>query len=169
MGGNQTTGEFVASRVFDAPRDLVWQCFTDEERMKQWWGPKGFTVLTAKMDLRPGGSFHYGMKAPDGNIMWGKFAYREIKVPERIVFLNMFSDEAGGITRHPFHATWPLQLRTVFTFDALPGGKTEFTLHWSPHETNAEERQTFAAGHESMTQGWGGTLDQLAAYLAQEK
>ncbi len=47
-------GEFVMSRVFDAPRDLVWKCFTEPERMKQWWGPKGFKVLSVKMDLRAG-------------------------------------------------------------------------------------------------------------------
>ena len=74
------------------------------EHMKQWWGPKGFTVIAAKMDLRPGGSYHYGMQSPDGNTMWGKFVYREIVPQERIVFINSFSDEKGGITRHPHGA-----------------------------------------------------------------
>ncbi|MBI3597425.1 MAG: SRPBCC domain-containing protein [Nitrospirae bacterium] len=50
-----TDWEFVISRTFDAPRDLVWKAFTDPERMKHWWGPKGFTVRVAKMDFRPGG------------------------------------------------------------------------------------------------------------------
>ena len=49
--------DFVISRVFDAPRELVWKCFTDPEHMKQWWGPKGFTVIASKMDLRPGGTY----------------------------------------------------------------------------------------------------------------
>ena len=48
----QQSSDFVISRVFDAPRDLVWKCFTDPEHMKQWWGPKGFTVVASKMDLR---------------------------------------------------------------------------------------------------------------------
>ena len=61
--------------MFDAPRELVWKCFTDPERMKHWWGPKGFKVIASKMDLRPGGTYHYGMKAPDGMPMWGKFVY----------------------------------------------------------------------------------------------
>ena len=69
--------------------------------MKHWWGPKGFKVLESKMDLRVGGFYHYGLKAPDGMPMWGKMVYREIVPRERIVFLNFFSDEAGGITRHP--------------------------------------------------------------------
>ncbi len=157
---------FVMSRVFDAPRDLVWQCFTDPERMKEWWGPKGCTVVAAKMDLRVGGTYHYGMKMPDGNVMWGKFVYREITPPERLVFINSFSDERGGLTRHPMSPNWPLELRSIFMFDELPGGKTKFTLYWSTYNATKEEQQTFDAGHSSMTQGWGGTLDSLAAYLA---
>ena len=70
----------VITRVFDAPRELVWKAFTDPERMRQWWGPKGFSVIASKMDLRPGGTYHYGMRAPDGTPMWGRFVYREIAV-----------------------------------------------------------------------------------------
>ena len=63
--------DFVISRVFDAPRDLVWQCFTDPERMKQWWGPKDAKVIKSDMDLRVGGTYLYGMEMPDGKAMWG--------------------------------------------------------------------------------------------------
>jgi uncharacterized protein YndB with AHSA1/START domain len=157
--------EFVISRTFDAPRDLVWKAFTDPERMKQWWGPKGFTVIASKMDLRPGGTYHYGMRAPDGSAMWGKFVYREIVPPERMVLINSFSDEAGGITRHPMAPNWPLELLSTFTFEDV-GGKTKFTVRWSPHNATEEERKVFAASHDSMRGGWGGTMDQLAAYLA---
>ena len=98
-------GNFVISRVLDAPRELVWKCFTDPERMKQWWGPKGVKILVSKMDLRVGGTYHYGMQTPDGKAMWGKFVYREITPPERLVFINSFSDEAGSVTRHPMAPT----------------------------------------------------------------
>src|SRR5438270_3022082 len=94
-------GTFVITRGFDAPRERVFAAFTEPEEMKKWWGPKGFTVIASKMDLRPGGTYHYGMRAPDGSTIWGKFVYREILPPERIVLVNSFSDEAGGITRHP--------------------------------------------------------------------
>jgi uncharacterized protein YndB with AHSA1/START domain len=90
--------DFVMSRVFDAPRDLAWQAFTQPGRMKEWWGPKGFKVIAANMDLRVGGSYHYGMRAPDGKTMWGKFTYRGSVPPEKLVFINSFSDEKGGIT-----------------------------------------------------------------------
>jgi len=98
----QNTAEFSITRVFDAPRDLVWKAFTESERLLQWWGPKGFTMRVAKLDLRPSGVFHYSMRSPEGRDMWGKFVYREIVAPERIVFVNSFSDEAGNLTRHPF-------------------------------------------------------------------
>jgi uncharacterized protein YndB with AHSA1/START domain len=162
-------GEFVLSRVFDAPHALLWQCFTEPERMKQWWGPKGFKVLHSKMDLRVGGTYHYGMQAPDGKAMWGKFTFREIVPQEKLVQITSFSDEKGGITRHPLAPTWPLQMLSTFAFEDAPGGKTKFTVRWSPYEATAEEQVTFDAGHASMTQGWGGTMDQLAAYLATAK
>jgi uncharacterized protein YndB with AHSA1/START domain len=158
--------DFVISRVFDAPRDLVWKAFTEPERMKQWWGPKGFKVIASKMDLRPGGSYHYGMQAPNGTAMWGKFVFREIVPPERMVFINSFSDEAGGTTRHPLHMSWPLEMLSIFTFEEQPGGKTKLTIRWSPHNATEEERKTFDAGHDSMRMGWGGTMEQLEAYLA---
>src|SRR6476620_583434 len=132
--------DFVISRVLDAPRELVWKCFTDPERMKQWWGPKGFVVIASKMDLRVGGTYHYGMKAPNGAAMWGKFVYREIVPPERLVFINSFSDENGGITRHPGGPTWQLEMLSTFSFAELAGGKTKFTVS-GPRTTQAPKKR----------------------------
>jgi len=157
--------DFVISRVLDAPRELVWKVFSEPERMKEWRGPKGFTVIASKMDFRPGGIYHYGMQAPNGAAMWGKFVYREIVPPERMVFINSFSDEDGGVTRHPMSPSWPLEMLSTFTFEELPGGKTRFTLRWRAYNASAEEQKTFDAAHDSMNQGWGGTLEQLTAYL----
>jgi uncharacterized protein YndB with AHSA1/START domain len=157
--------DFVISRVLDAPCDLVWKCFTDPERMKQWWGPTGVKILKSQMDLRVDGTYHYGMQMPDGAVMWGKQVYREITPPERLVLINSFSDEAGGLTRHPLSPTWPLEMMSVFTFEDQPGGKTKFTVHWSPHNATEEEQKTFDAGHASMTGGWSGTIDKLETYL----
>jgi uncharacterized protein YndB with AHSA1/START domain len=169
MSTGDVTKDFVLTRIFDAPRELMWKCFTEPERMKQWWGPKGFTVIASKMDLRVGGTYHYGMKSPDGHAMWGKFVYREIVAPERMVFINSFSDEKGGITRHPMNASWPLELLTTFTFEDPGNGKTRFTLRWSPYKATEDEQNTFDVGRDSMTQGWGGTMQQLEAYLATTK
>ncbi len=72
------SADFVISRIFDAPRDLVWKCFTEPERMKEWWGPKGSTIVASKMDFRVGGTYLGAMRDPAGRVMWGKFVYREI-------------------------------------------------------------------------------------------
>ena len=172
MTANQSApagADFVISRVFDAPRALVWQAFTEPERMKDWWGPKGFSVISWKMDFRPGGTYLYGMRAPDGSAMWGKFIYREIVAPERMVFINSFSDEAGGVTRHPMSPNWPLETLSTFTFDKQPDGKTKLTIRWSPSNATDEERKTFDSSHDGMRQGWGGTMDRLADYLAKAR
>jgi uncharacterized protein YndB with AHSA1/START domain len=160
-----TAKDFVISRMLNASRDLVWKSFTDPERMKQWWGPKGVKVRAANLDLRVGGTYHYAMETADGKVMWGRFVYHEITPPERLVFINAFSDDAGGLTRHPMAPSWPLEMLSTFTFEDA-GGKTKFTVRWAPHNPTEEERNTFDAGHASMTQGWSGTMEQLEAYLA---
>ncbi len=165
MSINLTDKPFVITRTFNAPREVVFDCFTKPDEMKKWWGPKGFTVIISKMDLRVGGTYHYGMNGPDGTPMWGKFVYREIVRPERIVFVNSFSDENGGVTRHPMALDWPLEMLTTFTFEDV-GGKTKFTTTSLALNASEAERATFSANHNSMTQGWTGTLDQLDAHLA---
>jgi uncharacterized protein YndB with AHSA1/START domain len=157
--------DFVIERVFDAPRELVWQCFTDPKHM-EWWGPKGVATVQSNIDLRPGGMHLYAMKPAEGPLMWGRQVYREIVPPQRLVFVNSFSDENAGLTRHPLAPTWPLELLTVLTFEEVPGGKTKLTVRWSPINPTAEEQTTFDAGHDSMRGGWGGSFEKLDAYLA---
>ena len=162
----ETIKPFVISRVFDAPCDRVWKAWTEVEQLKQWWGPKGFVVTHCKLDLRPGGTMHYCLRAPDGSDMWGRFAYREIVKPERLVWINSFSDKDGGVTFHPMMPGWPREMHTTVTFKDLGGKKTEVTVTWLPVDGSTElERQTFDAGRPSMTMGWTGTLDQFTAYL----
>ena len=162
------SADFVITRLFDAPREVLWKCFTEPERMKEWFGPKGSVVVASKMDLRVGGTYHGAMRAGDGPVMWAKFVYREVVAPQRLVWVHSFSDEAGGLTRHPMAPTWPLEMLSTFTFEEEPGGKTKLTIRWSPHNATEEERKTFDAGQDSMRQGWGGTLEKLTAYLAKQ-
>jgi uncharacterized protein YndB with AHSA1/START domain len=166
QAGPTASKPFVISRVLDAPRDVVWKAFTDPERMRHWWGPKGFTVIASKMDLRSGGIYHYGLKAPDGTPVWGKFVFREIVPQDRMVFVSSFSDEAGGTTRHPMQAVWPLEMLSTFSFADEPGGKTRVTIQWVAHNAAPEEQKIFDTSFDGMNQGWSGTLEQLTAYLA---
>jgi len=155
---------FVISRSFEAPRALVWKMWSEAEHLAKWWGPKGFTWLSGKLDLRPGGVFHYGMRAPNGGEMWGKFIYREITPPERIVFVNSFSDATGNTTRAPFATDWPLEVLNVLTLSE-EDGKTTVTLRGEPINATAPERDKFKAMQSSMRQGFGGAFDQLENYL----
>jgi uncharacterized protein YndB with AHSA1/START domain len=156
--------EFKISRNFDASMQCVFDAWTKPEEMAQWWGPAGVEIINSKMDLREGGTYHYGMKTPDGTEMWGKFTYREITPPSRLVFINSFSDPQGGITRHPFAPTWPLELLSTISFEQ-EGNQTRMTIQWTPHNATEEETATFASGMESMQQGWSGTLDKFAEYI----
>jgi uncharacterized protein YndB with AHSA1/START domain len=119
----------------------------------------------AKLDFRPGGMFHYSMQTPDGNVMWGRFVYREIEEPVRIVFVNSFSDEHGNITRAPFAATWPLEVLNHLSLSEK-NGKTTITLKGGPINATDDERKTFAGAFSSMQQGFTGTFDQLEEFLA---
>lgn len=158
-------GAFTLTRLFNAPREAVWKAWTDPDRLRQWWGPKGFRWVKADLDFRPGGIFHYCLRSPSGGEMWGKFRYHEITPPERMVFIVTFSNPEGGTTRHPINATWPLEVMHTLIL-AEQKGRTTLTLTGLPHNANEEERHTFQKGHLSMQQGFRGTLDQLEAYLA---
>src|SRR3954467_11653889 len=144
--------DFVISRVFDAPRDLVWKAWTEGDRLKEWFGPKGVTIPVCKMDLRAGGLCHYAMRMPNGQEMWGKWSFREVVAPERLVLVNSFSDANAGVTRHPMSPTWPLETLSATTFEDQ-GGKTRLTINWSPYNASDEERATFDSSHAGMTQG----------------
>jgi len=158
---------FVISREFNAPRERVWKAWTEVEHLRRWFGPAGFAMTQCKLDLRPGGIFHYAMRGPDGKEMWGKWVFREIVAPERISLVNSFSDAAGGITRHPMAPAWPREMLSTTTF-AEKGGKTVLTLEWKPINATPEEIATFEGGRPGMTQGWTGTMDQLTNYLSKE-
>ena len=76
----------VVTRVFDAPRALVWKAWTDPQYVMQWWGPKGFTAPFCKIDFRVGGKFLCCMKSPDGQEGWNGGEYHEIVLHEKIVY-----------------------------------------------------------------------------------
>jgi uncharacterized protein YndB with AHSA1/START domain len=158
--------ELVITRLFDAPRELVWKAFTEPERLAHWWGPTGFTMLVHTLDLHPGGIFHYSMRSPDGQLLWGRFFFREIQPPERLVFVNSFSDESGNITRAPFSRSWPLEILNSVTLTEVDD-KTTVTLRGGPINASDEERATFWNAQDSVRQGFAGTFDQLAAYLSE--
>jgi uncharacterized protein YndB with AHSA1/START domain len=157
-------------RLFNAPRALVWKAWTEKDRLAQWWGPKGLGMASAELDLRPGGRFLYCMRTPQGQEMWGKFEFRDVIPPQRLVFVNSFSDKDGGITRHPFSpefaAKWPAEVLNVMTLTEAAGGKTKLLMHGAPLNATEEQRAFFISAQTGVRQGFGATFDQLEEYLA---
>jgi uncharacterized protein YndB with AHSA1/START domain len=147
--------EFVMERIFDAPRELVWQVWTQPEHLKQWWGPKDWTLPVCKVDLRPGGVWHYCMRGPNGEESWGKTVYREIVAPTRLVYSDSFSDEAGNVV-----AGMPEMVITL-TFEELDG-KTKVTAR-TQFASAADLQSILDMGvAEGATETW----DRLERYLA---
>ncbi|MFL5563004.1 MAG: SRPBCC domain-containing protein [Gemmatimonadaceae bacterium] len=140
--------ELLLTRIFDAPRELVFEAFTKNEHLARWQGaPKGFTTTVEKSDIRPGGEFLICMHAPDGVDHWLQGVYREVVPPSRLVFTHAWLDAE----KHPKKDTL-----VVITF-ADKGGKTELTL-----------RQTglpSAASRDGHASGWESTFDRLHDYL----
>ncbi len=140
--------ELVITRVFDAPRDLVWKAWTEPERMKEWSAPKGFTIPVNEGELRPGGAWRACMRKPDGTDLWLGGVYREIVEPERLVFTHAWLDEQGS--------PGPETVVTVTLTER--GGKTEMSFHQSGFDS-VESRD----GHAG---GWTECFDKLDEHLA---
>lgn len=146
---SSTDTELVMTRVFDAPRALVFSAWTETEHLERWQNaPMGFTVTIEKSDIRPGGSFRVCMHAPDGTDHWLQGVYREVVPPERLVFTHSWTDASGNPGKETL---------VTITF-ADRGGKTELTL-----------RQTglaSVASRDGHREGWNSTFNRLAGYLA---
>lgn len=177
--------EVIFTRVFDAPRQMVWDAWTKEESLLEWFGPAGSKMTHAKMDFKVGGSFHYGMKFGEHGEIWGIWHFREINPPKNMQLIQSFSDKDRGITSHPMAPTWPKKMLSTTTFeetvDEGTGGagdarardgkarvKTTIMIHWEPFEATQEEIDTFNAARPSMNEGWSGTFAQLDAFLAKK-
>jgi uncharacterized protein YndB with AHSA1/START domain len=149
---NISDREIVISRVFDAPRELVWEAWTNPEHVAQWWGPNGFTTTIKKMDFRVGGVWKHVMHGPDGIDYPNSSVFKEIVKPERIVFAHGGRRE-GGPGAH-FVATW--------TFEALDK-QTRLTMRLV-FDTPAERE--LVVTEFGAIEGGKQTLARLAEFLA---
>jgi uncharacterized protein YndB with AHSA1/START domain len=153
--GNDPSGsEVVITRTFDAPRELVWQAWTDPKHIMQWWGPAGFNNERCESDLRIGGRFQLEMRAPDGNVYPCVGTFREIVAPERIVY------EGEAAEGHPCGAGIPPRAVVTISF-AEQQGKTRLTLHTRFASTERKE----AAAAARFVVSWEEALGRLAGHL----
>jgi uncharacterized protein YndB with AHSA1/START domain len=139
----------VITRIFDAPRDLLWQVWTEPQHLAHWWGPRGSALPFWKADLRAGGSYRFNMRGPDGNDYWNQGKYREVVAPERLVMEGGWTDAAGN-------AKSPVMVTTV-TFEE-ENGKTKLTLRGSGFES--------ASARDSHRGGWSQSFERLTDYLS---
>lgn len=149
----------IITRIFDAPRELVWQAWTDPEHLMRWWGPKIFTSPVCKVDLRVGGKYLFCMRSPEGQDFWSTGVYREIVPLERIVCTDSFADEHGNVvpaSHYGMDGDIPLEMMLTVTFEAHEG-KTKMTL--THVGLPAGEMENMASA------GWNESLDKLAASL----
>jgi uncharacterized protein YndB with AHSA1/START domain len=140
----------VISRIFDAPRELVFRAWTDPEHLVRWMGPRGFTSSIEHSELRPGGAYRIYMRGPEGDDHWTQGVFREIVEPERLVMAGSWADAQGN-------ATSPETLLTL-TFEEHEGKKTRLTLHQAIFES--------VTARDEHRGGWNSSLDRLAEYLA---
>jgi uncharacterized protein YndB with AHSA1/START domain len=140
--------EIVMTRVFDAPRELVWKAYTDPEAIPQWWGPRRHATTVDKMDVRPGGAWRYVSRDADGNEYAFRGEYREVVPPERIVATFEFEPMPGHVS---------VETLTLVEHD----GKT--TLTNTSVFDSVEDRDGML--QSGMEEGVRETYDRLAEYL----
>ena len=152
----------VVTRVFDAPRELVWKAWTDPKYVMQWWGPKGWTSPFCEIDFRVGGKYLFCMRGPDGYEGWNAGEYREIVPYEKIVSTMYFADSKGnkiepeqvGSEHEAIEGAYDVTL-----FEDLGNGQTKLTFIGNETMQNAVE--------SGQLEGWKQTLDKVAAVVTE--
>ncbi|MBA4058522.1 MAG: ATPase [Marivirga sp.] len=151
--------EVVITRIFNAPRKLVWKAWTNPKHMMRWWGPKDFTSPSCKIDFRIGGKYLYCMRSSDGRDFWSTGTYGEIVPLGKIVCTDSFSDEKGNVvhaSKYGMADDFPMELEVTLLFEEVDG-KTRLTL----------QHVGMPAGEmkEMTATGWNESLDKLAETL----
>jgi uncharacterized protein YndB with AHSA1/START domain len=148
----------VATRVFDAPRDLVFAVWSDPRHLAHWWGPHGFRTTTHSFDMRPGGVWRFVMHGPDGRDYQNRITYDEVVRPERIVYRH-----GGG------EDVEPVRFKTTVTFEEVNGGslgRTKITMRMD--FPSAAERARVIKEY-GADKGLEQTLSRLADHVAKAK
>jgi uncharacterized protein YndB with AHSA1/START domain len=155
MSGTQRTAaetqDLVITRVIGAPRARVFDAWTDPAQFAKWFGPHGSTVVFCEMDVRPSGVIRFCHRMTGMDDVWVRGVYREVVVPERLVFIDSFSNERGDIVERP---GFPREALVTVTF-ADRGSATELTL-----------RHAGLLVDQGESQGWVESLERLAEHVA---
>lgn len=159
MRKKSTKEKLVISRNLNAPRELVWEAWTNPETIKQWWGPKDFSCPYARIDLRKGGSYLICMRSPEGKDYWSTGIYKEVFPPQKVICSDSFADPDGNIvpaSYYGFEEAFPLVMEFELMLDEI-NTKTRMTLIHTgiPEGVRSEQTKT----------GWNQSFDKLEAYF----
>jgi uncharacterized protein YndB with AHSA1/START domain len=154
------TDRMVVTRIFDAPRELVWKAWTDSKYVMQWWGPKGFTAPFCQIDFRVGGKFLCCMRTPDGQEFWNAGEYHEIVLHEKIVSSMYFADSNGNKVEPEHYGIEHEAIEDacdVTLFEDLGNGRTKLTFIGNEPMESAK--------NSGQLEGWKQILDKIAAVV----
>jgi uncharacterized protein YndB with AHSA1/START domain len=167
FGGGKDDPRIVFSmhRKFEAPRERVWQAYTDPALLAQWWGPKGSEIISCTGLLRPGAMFLYGLHLADGHEVWGRMLYREVWAPMQLVYVAAYTDRRGTPVRNPLNKNWPMELATTVNFDKAGTG-TQLSMRIMPQNATEPEKKAFADYQFDMKDQIGGMYEKLDHLLA---
>lgn len=154
-------------REFNAPRQLVFDAWTQVEHLNNWMFPmQGCSCEFVKADIQSGGSSLHKVTMPNGFEMWLFTQYEEVSFPEKLVFLQYFSNENGDIVTVPHIPNWPKDMLATLSFEEDSAGKTTITFLWEPRNPTADELAAFESTRAEHHKGWGAGMDQLEIYLS---
>lgn len=165
-GEQNDPSDIVVTRVFDAPRELVFEVWTVAEHLARWFGPRGAETPYCTVDPRPGGVIHLCHQSADGTRVWAKGAFLEVIAPERLLFTMAIVDADGRPTRHPFVPDWPQDavIETRVSLEVVGHG-TRVTVHSRVTPAEAAALASVVFERKLARQGWAEVFDKLAEHL----
>jgi len=158
--------EYILERQFDAPREHVWQAWTDAAMVSEWYGPNAETIIH-QFDVTPGGQWHNEWKMGD-NSMYQRLDYVEVEAPERLVYRMNSSNESWEVVAMPMMPNWPKTVLTTVTLADRDGG-THMTIVQTPVDCTDEEDAMFQQSIDHMNGGWNQGFDIIDSLLIKLK
>lgn len=157
----------VITREFSAPRQLVFDAWTQVEHLNKWMFPMpGCKCEFFTAEIGDGGSSLHKITMPNGHEMWLFTKYEEVQSPEKLIFLQYMSNENSDIIPSPHMPNWPKDMVATLLFEEVSESKTKLTFLWEPRNPTPEEVEAFEASRSEHGRGWGAGMEQLHHYLA---
>jgi len=157
-------------REFNAPRQLVFDAWTKVKHLDHWMFPMpGCCCEFVKADICTGGSSLHKVTMPNGHEMWLFTQYEEVLSPEKLVFLQYFSNQDGDVLPVPNMPNWPKDMLATLLFESIDEVNTRLTFLWEPRNPTIAEIDAFESTRSDHANGWGAGMNQLESYLASLK